>query len=97
MNGSVSGTLRVIKKSAVFVGAIGLFFCADSVIGQTSGSRSNPVGSSEIVNDSAPQSGPRYQRLAADVLSDTQGVDFGPYLRQALPMIRRKSWKTGFL
>jgi len=88
MNGSVSRTLRIIKRSAVFVGAIGLFFCADRVIGQTSGSLSNTVGSSEIVNDSAPQSGPRYQRLAADIVSDTQGVDFGPYMRQALPMIR---------
>jgi hypothetical protein len=93
MNVSVSGTLRVIKRLAVFVGAIGLFFCADGVIGQTSGSRSNTVGSSEIVNDTAPPSGPRYQRLAADVLSDTQGVDFGPYMRQALPMIR-KLWAS---
>jgi len=91
MNGSVSGTLRVIKRSTVFVGAIGLFFCVDGVIGQTNGSRSNTVGSSETVNDSAPQAGPRSQRLAADILSDTQGVDFGPYMRQALSMIRR-SW-----
>jgi hypothetical protein len=89
MNGSVSGTLRVIKTSVLFVGTIGLFFCADSVIGQTSGSRSNTVGSSQVANDSAPQSGSRYERLTADILSDTQGVDFGPYLRQALPMIRK--------
>ena len=48
MNGSVSGTLRAIKTSVLFVGTIGLFFCADSVIGQTSGSRSNTVGSSQV-------------------------------------------------
>ena len=36
-------------------------------------------------NDST-QSG---TRLAADILSDTQGVDFGPYMRQALSMIRK--------
>jgi hypothetical protein len=89
MNGSVSGTLRVVKRSAVFVGANGLFLFADSVVGQTSGSRSNTVASSESVNDSTPQSGPRYQPLVADILSDTQGVDFGPYMRQALQTIRK--------
>ena len=44
MNSSVSGTLTVLQRSAVFIGAIGLFFFADSVIGQTGGSRSNTVG-----------------------------------------------------
>jgi TonB family protein len=43
------------------------------------------------VNDNAPPSGPRYERLAADILSDTQGVDFTPYMRQTLAMIE-KSW-----
>jgi hypothetical protein len=40
MNSLVSGTLTVLKRSAVFIGAIGLFFFADGVIGQTGGSRS---------------------------------------------------------
>jgi TonB family protein len=57
------------------------------VIGQTGGSRSITVGSSQVGNDSAPQ--PRYERLTADILSDTQGVDFAPYMRQALPMVRK--------
>jgi TonB family protein len=87
MNGSVSGTPGVIKRSAVFVIAIGLFFCAGNVIGQTSGSRSNPVASSQSVNDRTLQSGSRYQRPAAELLSDTQGVDFSPYMRQALQMM----------
>ena len=87
MNSSVSGTLTVLQRSAVFIGAIGLFFFADSVIGQTGGSRSNTVGSSQVANDSAPQ--PRYERLTADILSDTQGVDFAPYMRQVLPMVRK--------
>ena len=81
MNGSVSGTLGVIKRSTVFVSAIGLFFCACNVIGQTSESRSNTVVS--------PQLGSRYQRPAADILSDTQGVDFAPYMRQALQMMEK--------
>jgi hypothetical protein len=89
MNNSVSGTLSVLKRSAVFIGAIGLFFLAGSVIGQTGGSRSNTVGSLQGANESAPQSGPRSERLTADILSDTQGVDFAPYLRQALPMVRK--------
>jgi len=91
MNGSGSATLREIKRSAVVAGAIGLFVCAGSMIGQTSGSRPTPAGSSEIVNDSAPQSGPLNQRLAVDVLSDTHGVDFAPYIKQVLQTIG-KSW-----
>jgi outer membrane biosynthesis protein TonB len=91
MNDSVSGALSVFRRSIVLVGAVGFFLCADSVIGQTSGSRSNTVGSSDTVNDSAQQSGSRHQLLAANILSDTQGVDFGPYMRQALTMIK-KSW-----
>jgi len=85
MRGSVIGNLGVIGRSAIFLGAIGLFFSAADLIGQTSGSQSNAVASSQYVNDSSPQ----YQRLGADILSDTQGVDFGPYMRQALGMIRK--------
>jgi TonB family protein len=93
MNGSVSRTLRAIKRSAVFAGAIGLFFSANSMIGETGGSRSTPAGSSEIVNDSAPPSGPLYQPLAVELLSDTQGVDFAPYVKQVLQIIG-KSWHS---
>jgi TonB family protein len=93
MNGLGSGTLRGIKKSAVFAGAIGFLFWGNSMIGQTSGSRSTSAGSSEIVNDSAPPSGPLYQPLAMEVLSDTQGVDFAPYIKQVLQMIG-KSWHS---
>jgi TonB family protein len=89
MNSSVNGTLSGLKRSAVFIGAISLFFFADSVKGQTGGSRSNTVGSSQVANDGTPQSRPRYDRLTADILSDTQGVDFAPYLKQALPMFRK--------
>jgi hypothetical protein len=93
MNGSGSATLREIKRSAVVAGAIGLFACAGSMIGQTSGSRPTPAGSSETVNDSATPSGPLNQRLAVDILSDTQGVDFAPYIRQVLQTIG-KSWSA---
>jgi hypothetical protein len=50
MNASGSATLREIKRSAVVAGAIALFVCAGSMIGQTSGSRPTPAGSSETVN-----------------------------------------------
>jgi hypothetical protein len=87
MNGPVSETLGVIKRSAVFVSAIALFLYADNVIGQTSGSQSNTVASSQSVNDRPLQLGSQYQRPVADVLSDTQGVDFAPYMKQALQMM----------
>jgi hypothetical protein len=87
MSGSVIGTLGLIRRSAIFLGAIGLFFSAADLTGQTTASQSNAVASSQYVNDRSPQD----QLLAADILSDTQGVDFGPYMRQALGMIR-KSW-----
>ncbi len=35
----------------------------------------------------APQSGTGTLRREAEILSDTQGVDFGPYMRQAMKMI----------
>ena len=91
MGGSVIGTLGVIRRSGIFLGAIGLFFSAADVIGQTSGSRSSAVASSQYANDGTQQD----QRVGADILSDTQGVDFGPYMRQALEMIR-KSWVSSF-
>jgi hypothetical protein len=84
MSDSVIGTLGVIRRSAIFIGAIGLFLSAADLMGQT---KSNAVGSSQYANDSSPQD----QRLGVDILSDTQGVDFGPYMRQALGMIK-KSW-----
>ena len=33
--------------------------------------------------------GPQSQSSTVDVLSDTQGVDFGPYIRQAMAMIKK--------
>jgi TonB family protein len=44
-----------------------------------------------ITGQTAAQSDRQAQPLDAKVLSDTQGVDFGPYLRQAIQMIG-KSW-----
>jgi hypothetical protein len=41
----------------------------------------------------AAESGRWVQPLAADILSDTQGVDFASYMRQALQMIG-KSWSS---
>jgi hypothetical protein len=84
MSGSVIGTLGVIRRSAIFLGATGLFFGAADLTGQTTASQSNAVASSQYANDNSPQ-----DQLGADILSDTQGVDFGPYMRQALGMIRK--------
>jgi uncharacterized protein (TIGR03435 family) len=44
----------------------------------------------------AAESGRRVQPLFAHILSDTQGADFAPYMRQALQMIG-KSWSSSSL
>jgi hypothetical protein len=89
MSGSIIGTLGVIRRSAIFLGAIGLFFGSADLMGQTTGSPSNAAAPSQYANDSSPQD----QRLGVDILSDTQGVDFGPYMKQALGMIKN-SWTS---
>ena len=89
MNGSFIGTFRIMKRSAMYLSAVSLLFSSAAVIGQTNGAKSSAVALSQLPNDSTPQGSPQDQRLVADILSDTQGADFGPYMRQALQSIRR--------
>lgn len=89
MNGSFIGTFRIMKRSAMYLSAVSLLFCSAHMIGQTNGAKSSAADLSQLPNDSTPQGSPQNQRLVADILSDTQGVDFGPYMRQALQSIRR--------
>jgi TonB family protein len=90
MSGAVIGTLAGIKRSAMVLGAVCWFFAAD-VSGQTSEHPSSTVASSQQAKVDTTQAGPGNQASGLDILSDTRGVDFGPYLRQVLPMIKR-SW-----
>ena len=76
MNDStVGGFTRTVMALAV----VGLFFCGANAMGQ---SASVPP----VVASSA-----KHMKTDVTILSDTQGVDFGPYLQQILPTIRR-SW-----
>jgi len=88
MSGAVIGTLAGIKRSAMVLGAVCLFFAAN-VSGQTSEHPSSTVASSQQVKDGTRQAGLESQALGTDILTDTRGVDFAPYMKQSLPMIRR--------
>ncbi len=90
MSGAVIGILAGTKRSAMVLGAVCLFFAAD-VSGQTSEHPSSTVASSQQAKDGTTQTGLGAEALGTDILTDTQGVDFSPYLRQVLPMIKR-SW-----
>jgi TonB family protein len=90
MSGIATGTLTGIKRSAMVLGAVCLFFAVD-VSGQTSEHPSSTAASSQQVKDGTTQAGLESQALATDILTNTRGVDFTPYLRQVLPMIKT-SW-----
>lgn len=84
MNGSVTGTLAGMKRSAMLLATVGLFFGATDIVGQSTGAPS------PYVKDDAA-AGSWSQAPNVDILSDTQGADFGPYLRKVLPAIK-KMW-----
>ena len=83
MNDSVTGTLIGFKRSAMLLAAIGLFFAPTNIVGQNAGAPS------QYVKDDAGASWGQSPDI--DILSDTQGVEFGPYLRKVLPAIK-KMW-----
>jgi len=87
MNCSVTGTLAGFKRSAVLLAAVGLFFSATDIIGQSAGASSGAVASSQYAKGGA-EAAPWGQALAVDFLSDTKGVDFGPYMRKTLQTIK---------
>ena len=81
MNCTVTGTLADMKRSAMLLAAVGLFFSATDIIGQSAGASSGAVASSQYAKGGA-------EALAVDFLSDTKGVDFGPYIRKTLQTIK---------
>jgi|SRR5579871_256352 len=87
MNCSVTGTLAGFKRSTVLLAAVGLFFSATGLIGQSAGASSGAVASSQSAKGGA-EAAPWGQALAVDFLSDTKGVDFGPYIRKTLQTIK---------
>jgi hypothetical protein len=76
MNGSVGGIFRIMKRPVLYLTAISLLACAE-------------VAFSQVPNERTPHVSPEYQPPVADILSDTQGVDFGPYMKQALQLMGR--------
>jgi TonB family protein len=85
MNGSAIGIRVGMKRLAMVLGAVVLVCGAADVDGQSAGQPSSAAASSQAQADRLSQV-PEVQ-----ILSDTQGVDFAPYLKQVLQMIRR-SW-----
>ena len=82
MNGLITGTLAGMKRSAMLLAAVGLFFGATDIVGQSAG-----APSPYVKDDAAAASWSQVPDV--DILSDTQGADFGPYLRKALPTVKR--------
>ncbi len=79
MHGSTIDGFSNIKKLLMALVTATLLFCSASARAQSGGSLSpTPI---------TPQS----VRNGVEILSDTNGVDFGPYIQQALQLIKR-SW-----
>jgi TonB family protein len=66
--------------------ATGLFFSFSDMVGQSNAAASSPSGNGDI-----KQAVSSNQRTGVEILTDTQGVDFGPYVGKALAMIK-KNW-----
>ena len=79
MNGSTIGGFPGIKRSAIALATAMLFFCSANAPAQDG----KPLPPTPI----SPQS----VKNGVEILSDTQGVDFGPYVRKALTIIK-KNW-----
>ena len=87
MNASVQGVSWRNTRPAILLVATGLFFGSADVKGQT---KEAPSDQSSNAKSGAPQSAPN-QRSGVEILTDTQGVDFGPYIKTALATIK-KNW-----
>jgi TonB family protein len=66
--------------------AAGLFFSSSDLVGQSTGS--NVATSSPSAKDDTK---PAALSSGVEILTDTQGVDFGPYVRKTLAIIK-KNW-----
>ncbi len=71
---------------AVGVLAGGLFFSFSDLLGQSTGASASPTSPS-AKNDTKPTP----LSSGVEILTDTHGVDFGPYIRTALAIIK-KNW-----
>ena len=90
MSGSTTNILTRTKRLTVLLAAVGLLFSAAKINGQSIEAPSKEVASSQDAKTGTTQAA-RNQTSGVEILSDTLGVDFGPYLRKAVSMIR-KTW-----
>jgi TonB family protein len=84
MNGSLANAR--IGLAVAMLATAGLFFCSSDLAGQSTGG-SAAASSPSAKNDTKPTA----LSSGVEILTDTQGVDFGPYVRKALAIIK-KNW-----
>ena len=84
MNGSI--VKARIGLAVGVLAAAGLFFSSSDLVGQSTGA-SAATSSPSAKNDTKPTA----LSSGVEILTDTQGVDFGPYVRKALTIIK-KNW-----
>lgn len=87
MNDSVIGVAARIPRPTILLAMISLFFVAAKVQAQSKDASSNAVSSQEIKTNATPNPLPQ----GVEILSDTRGVDLGPYVRSTLAAIK-KNW-----
>ena len=90
MSGAGIGTLAGIKRLAIVLGVGGMFFGVADMAGQSTGHPSGAVSSSQYAKDGTAQAVPRSPGTGVEILSDTRGVNFGPYIRQSLQTIKNE-------
>jgi TonB family protein len=84
MNGSLANAR--IRLAVGVLAAAALCFSSLDLVGQSTGS-STATPSPSAKNDTKPAG----SSSGVEILTDTQGVDFGPYIRKALAIIK-KNW-----
>jgi TonB family protein len=86
MNGSVAN-IRIGLAVGLLAG--GLFFSSSDLVGQSAGASAGE--SSASAKDDTKKTALSNPPTDVEILTDTQGVDFGPYVRKALGIIK-KNW-----
>jgi TonB family protein len=90
MNGFATGVNAKVRRSTILVVTIVLFFTAAEIEAQSKDASSNN-GVSLQETETSTTSTPLNQIPGVEVLSDTLGVDFGPYVRSLIGTIK-KNW-----
>jgi TonB family protein len=84
MNGSLANVR--IGLAVGVLAAAGLFISSSDLVGQSTGANA-AISSPSSKNDTKPTA----LSSGVEILTDTRGVDFGPYVRRALAIIK-KNW-----